>query len=132
MPEYLLIDASDAEYNAARNVFGDKSIILMCWFHVIKNIFDSVKSDLNYLHFALFGEFESRKREDLQKWAADKSLDEFSTYFQAQRASFGNGRYFTHHLALQRQRTHAKASMPVLSTLQKESHVLSLCSSQSS
>jgi hypothetical protein len=49
-----------------------------------KNIFDSVKSDLNYRHFAFFGEFESRKREVLQKWAADKSLDEFSTYFQAQ------------------------------------------------
>lgn len=63
----------------------------MCWFHVIKNIkknykneFEAVKPDFYYLHLSLFGEFESRKREVLQKWAADATLDEFSTYFQTQ------------------------------------------------
>lgn len=37
-PEFLIIDASDAEYNAAKSVFGDDCDILMCWFHVMKNI----------------------------------------------------------------------------------------------
>ena len=37
-PEFLIIDACDAEYNAAKSVFGDDCEILMCWFHVMKNL----------------------------------------------------------------------------------------------
>ena len=38
-PQYLVIDsASDAEYNGAQSVFGEKCQIAMCWFHVVENI----------------------------------------------------------------------------------------------
>lgn len=37
-PEYIMIDACDAEYNALVRVFGPQSIILMCWFPVLLNV----------------------------------------------------------------------------------------------
>jgi hypothetical protein len=37
-PEYLVIDASDAEHNAAKNVFGENCTVLMCWYHLMASI----------------------------------------------------------------------------------------------
>ena len=37
-----MIDACDAEYNAIKKVFP-KATILMCWFHVKKNMKEAIK-----------------------------------------------------------------------------------------
>lgn len=37
-PEFLMIDACDAEFNAAASVFGSKCNVLTCWFHLLLNI----------------------------------------------------------------------------------------------
>jgi len=36
-PEYIMQDACDASYNAARQFFPNATI-LMCWFHVQQNV----------------------------------------------------------------------------------------------
>jgi hypothetical protein len=41
-----MIDASDAEYNAATSVFGSNCTILMCWFHVILKVKKSDRKKL--------------------------------------------------------------------------------------
>jgi hypothetical protein len=45
LPEYLMIDASDAEYNAAKSCFGDRCIVLTCWFHVMKAVKNHIKEN---------------------------------------------------------------------------------------
>ena len=36
-------NAQDSAYNAVRNVFGDSVKILMCWFHLMKNVREHLK-----------------------------------------------------------------------------------------
>ena len=38
VPSYIMQDASSAEANAAKSVFGETIVILMCWFHMIFNV----------------------------------------------------------------------------------------------
>ena len=40
--KYTIIDACDAEFNAIKAVFPSCTV-LMCWFHVIKNIKEVIK-----------------------------------------------------------------------------------------
>ena len=44
-PDYLMMDASDATYNAAIKVFLDAKI-LMCYFHLQQNVLKNCKSML--------------------------------------------------------------------------------------
>jgi len=60
-PDYIMMDASDATYNAAKEVFP-YATILMCYFHVMKNIrkncqkplseeaYQDLLSDIRYIH----------------------------------------------------------------------------------
>ena len=99
---YLMIDAAPEEAKAIQSVFPS-TVILMCWFHVKKNVrepkhggkaefkpvYDELLKDCNYLHYSMSKEiFESRKLEVLTKWSAPredgklfKALQIFKEYF---------------------------------------------------
>ena len=52
-PDFLMMDASDATYNAASKIFPN-IMILMCYFHLMQNVLKNCKS-----MFKTEGEFES-------------------------------------------------------------------------
>ena len=69
----------------------------MCWFHIMQAVkkpdikrliptsnYEDVLNDIRYLHFSLELEFDTRKREILNKWKANTSLNQFCTYFKEQ------------------------------------------------
>jgi hypothetical protein len=69
-PEFIVQDASLSEAAAAQSIFGSNIKILMCWFHLIKNIkkadslskvsknlTDMVINDITRLHYCLNYEF---------------------------------------------------------------------------
>lgn len=108
-PEFLVQDASRAEYNAALRVFGENSTVLMCWYHVMANIrkvetrklipvhlYESVQADIRFLHFSLEHEYNANLKTVLAKWALHKSLDDFVRYFTNQWLSepFNNWQIF--------------------------------------
>ena len=41
--KYVMMDADDAEYNAVTTVFP-RSTVLMCWFYVMKNVKEHLKT----------------------------------------------------------------------------------------
>lgn len=41
-PQYLISDAAKAIHNAGKKVFGDNIQIIMCWYHMRKNVSDHV------------------------------------------------------------------------------------------
>lgn len=95
-PEFLVIDASDAEFNAAQACFGSDCKVLMCWFHVMKNIkkpdvrklipsqhYETVLNDIRYLHMSLSREYPRRKEEILKKWDTF-NMPLFVEYFSKQ------------------------------------------------
>ena len=68
-PDYIMIDASDATYNAAAKVFP-YSTILMCFFHVMKNVRSNCRKPLND---ELYGEL----LDDMRYLHMRKSVKEF-------------------------------------------------------
>lgn len=93
IPTFIMQDASDAEFNAAKSVFGHTVKILMCWFHMIYNIKkhasvkklgqdlrDMVVIDLTRLHYCLEYEYEPYKAIVLAKWSKHADLADFVAY----------------------------------------------------
>lgn len=94
---YLMQDACKAESSALRNSFGNSTIILMCWFHVMLNvkknfsaygvpeqIRESVQSDIVYLHYSTTRtEFDQRVNYILYKWQCHQ-ITLFIEYFKKQ------------------------------------------------
>ena len=92
--QYAMMDACDPEYNAVSAIFP-KTIILMCWFHVMKNVKENlksfkvpdelstmVKSDISDLHCSLsFDEFKYTLERIKIKWSQYKALADFTAYF---------------------------------------------------
>ena len=77
-----MIDACDAEYNAIKSVFPNFTV-LVCWFHVMKNVKKAIKRlripdelatmikiDIEYLHVSLnFDQFKFKLDHFKIKWA---------------------------------------------------------------
>ena len=92
---YLMQDACKS--SALRNSFGNSTIILMCWFHVMLNvkknfsaygvpeqIRESVQSDIVYLHYSTTRtEFDQRVNYILYKWQCHQ-ITLFIEYFKKQ------------------------------------------------
>ena len=73
LPKTLVADGAPAIKNAFRNVFGDDCLVVMCWFHVRKNI----QKMLNQLIIN-----EEKKAEilsDIEFMQLSKSNEEFNT-----------------------------------------------------
>ena len=94
VPSYIMQDASSAEANAAKSVFGETIVILMCWFHMIFNVKkheslkdvpgalkDMVLVDITRLHYCLEYEFDKYKSIVLTKWRSYPELADFVIYF---------------------------------------------------
>ena len=96
-PDYVMIDAEDAEKNAAANAFGIlPSRILMCYFHVqynckkrlkghAKNVQAAVRRDIQYLRESLNRvEYSARCNQVLENWRNNRELNEFADYFESE------------------------------------------------
>ena len=95
MIKYLVQDACGACANGLEACFGPNIVILMCYFHVQKNVKEYLKSvceklrsevveDVSYMHFCRSElEFIIAKFNIYQKWEA-KGLNEFKEYFEKQ------------------------------------------------
>ena len=78
-PAYVMIDASDANYNAIRSVLPEATI-LMCWFHVMKNVkqncskslsidkYETLKADPSKMHYSIS---EIKFKESILKFEDD-------------------------------------------------------------
>ena len=92
-PTFIVQDACVASYNA-RTVFSHNNLqIIMCYFHVIKNVkenwpkelSDMILSDVRILHYSKnFYEFEVNKHKILTKWCSIPNMREFTIYFVKQ------------------------------------------------
>jgi hypothetical protein len=96
-PEFIVQDASLSEAAAAQSIFGSNIKILMCWFHLIKNIkkadslskvsknlTDMVINDITRLHYCLNYEFDHLLPLTINKWSKYEELSPFIVYFQNQ------------------------------------------------
>ena len=114
---FIMIDTAPEEALAIRKAWP-LAIILMCWFHVKKNIkepkhaghpnlkpiYDDILSAINYIHYSTtVQDFEARKEEVLSKWSACVyepriylQLQKFKQYFIDQwlTGSFNNWQIF--------------------------------------
>jgi hypothetical protein len=92
----LMMDACGASFNAANSKLGPNIKILMCFFHVLKNVKEHLKGvdekikteivkDINYMHFCrnIF-EFEVCKSKIYNKWITKFGLVDFKNYFENQ------------------------------------------------
>ena len=89
-PEYVMMDASDATYNAVKKIFK-YSTILMCYFHVMKNIksncqrplppikYDELLEDIRHIHMCKSDEYDSCIMKFKHKWDS-KSTKEVYNY----------------------------------------------------
>lgn len=92
---YLIQEACGASANAAISCLGPNIKILMCYFHVVKNVKELLKGineniksgivkDLNYMHFCRNQfEFEIAKYNIYKKWEVNDLVD-FKNYFDKQ------------------------------------------------
>ncbi|CAF0962907.1 unnamed protein product [Brachionus calyciflorus] len=90
-PDYIAQDGCLASLNAI-NVFQNKALIVMCYFHVLKNVkefsrkltknnFDMVLSDIKELHYSKnFVEYEVNKHNIQTKWFNYPELKDFTGY----------------------------------------------------
>lgn len=74
-PEYLIADAASAIHNAAKGVWAN-ILVIMCWFHMLKNVSDKVPTFLKQL--CKQQEFLA----DLQKLQVSKSTEIFQIAVQ--------------------------------------------------
>ena len=93
---YLMMDACGASFNAANSTFGPNLNILMCFFHVLKNVKEHLKgvdekikneivSDIKFMHYCTnIYEFEICKFNIYNKWEQKFGLTDFKNYFHNQ------------------------------------------------
>jgi hypothetical protein len=93
--KYLMMDACGASFNAANLSLGPNIKILMCYFHVLKNVKEDLKgvdekikseivADIKFMHYCRnIYEFEICKFNIYNKWEKF-GLHDFKNYFDNQ------------------------------------------------
>jgi hypothetical protein len=80
-PEYIMMDACDACYNAAVDVFPDAKI-LMCWFHVQKNIKANLEKILSKDQFLQLQEHMRELHMSKSEKEYEKKISRFKTHWK--------------------------------------------------
>jgi hypothetical protein len=91
-PDYVMSDADPAIRRACVSLFNEKTVYLSCYFHIMKNVRENIKSlnseqyimimkDLNFLHNSRSEEMFLERYEDVNAKWRNQSLNAFAEYF---------------------------------------------------